>query len=207
MNKTNDSVTLGGKICSDIRYAHSIYGEDFFSFFISVKRLSGYEDILPVTAPLRTLPSGVARGSRIKLKGQLRSYNKLIDGANRLVLTIFATHIDLEKTEDINEIAFEGYLCKPSVYRVTPFKREISDLLLAVNRAYNKSDYIPCITWGKSAKLCSNLPVGSKLWVVGRIQSREYEKQTVQGVERRTAYEVSISHVEVITADAVKQNT
>ncbi|MHB1315632.1 MAG: single-stranded DNA-binding protein [Christensenellales bacterium] len=206
MNKTNDSVTLGGKICSDIQYAHSIYGEDFFSFFMSVKRLSGYEDILPVTAPLRSLPSGAEKGKLIKLKGQLRSYNKLIDGVNRLVLTIFATKIELDIAEDLNEIAFEGYLCKPPIYRVTPFKREICDLLLAVNRAYNKSDYIPCITWGKSAKMCSNLPVGCKLWIVGRIQSREYEKQTLLGLEHRTAYEVSISHIEFITSEP-KQNT
>ena len=145
---------------------------------------------------------------KISIDGQFRSYNSYQNERNKLVLTVFAKDVKFVENQDeeiqaskdfvSNEVTLNGYICKKPIYRQTPFGREIADLLLAVNRAYNKSDYIPCIAWGRTARFCENLEVGTELRVTGRVQSREYEKKYEDGtVEKRIAYEVSVSNLEI----------
>lgn len=201
----NNWVYVSGKVDSTIEFSHETYGEGFYSFFLSVPRLSENIDRLPVTVSERLIGElDLNIGADIVITGQFRSYNKLIDGSNRLVLTVFAREIanQIEEVKNPNQIYLNGFVCKPPIYRTTPFKREIADLLLAVNRAYSKSDYIPAIAWGRNARFCRNLRVGDNLKVWGRIQSREYQKRYPDGtVEDKVAYEVSISKLEVISAD------
>lgn len=209
LNKSN-VVEITGKIVSPIEFSHEMYGEGFYNFYLEVPRLSDTVDTLPVTISERLIVNlDLAEGKYVKIFGQLRSYNRYISGASKLILTVFARDIKLlENEEEIkeelkspNEIFLDGYICKPPIYRVTPFGREISDLLLAVNRAYNKSDYIPCIAWGRNARFCNNILVGDHLKIWGRIQSREYQKKVNDEVETKVAYEVSISKLEYIEND------
>ena len=197
MNGKN-RVCVSGIVQTMPQFSHSLFEENFYSIYIGVERLSGYIDILPVTLP-EALAREVVIGKQVGIIGQLRSYNKFIDGASRLILTVFAKELDFNAQTKCNEICLDGYICKPVVYRTTPFQREIADLLLAVNRQYSKSDYIPCIAWGRNARECKPLSVGDRLKIVGRIQSREYEKQLPDGSACiRTAYEVSISNLEFL---------
>lgn len=195
-----NSAIITGKICEAPVFSHSIFGEAFYSFNIEVPRLSDYNDILPVTASERLLTEGLALNTTVTIIGQIRSYNKMIEGANRLVLTVFARDMVLdpqETPENPNQIVLNGCICKPPVYRMTPFEREISDMLVAVNRAYNKSDYIPCIAWGRNARYAKTLQVGQQLRITGRMQSRQYEKIQQDGSKLvKTAYEVSVSSIE-----------
>ncbi len=188
-------VLLFGEVNSELNFSHDLYGEKFYSFILKVKRLSNYCDLLPITISERLL-AGVQLlpGQEVSINGQLRSYNKYIDGRGRLILTVFAKEISFDTPqENPNLIVLKGYVCKPPIYRTTPFNREIADLLIAVNRAYNKSDYIPCIAWGRNAKYAQILNVGEMITIEGRIQSREYEKVTEDGAtEKRIAYEVSV---------------
>ena len=178
-----------------------------------IPRLSGNSDIIPITISERLIKEDTLQeGKQLLIKGQFRSYNSYENEKNRLILTVFAKDIvELEEKEDqeenemvkkdtiTNEVVLVGYICKKPIYRQTPFGREISDILLAVNRAYNKSDYIPCIAWGRNARFCQNLEVGSQVKVIGRVQSRTYEKKHEDGtVETRIAYEVSIGSLEVV---------
>jgi hypothetical protein len=159
-------------------------------------RLSGQADILPVTLSERLIQDGMlAKGKTICALGQFRSYNKLENGKSRLMLTVFVRELLTDLPEkNPNTILLSGYICKPPVYRTTPFNREIADVLVAVNRAYNKSDYIPCIAWGRNARFVKNLCVGDKIAISGRIQSREYQKKfSDTDVRTMTAYEVSVS--------------
>ena len=196
MNGTTNSVCVSGSL-RDLSISHRIYGEAFYTFFIECGRLSEKTDILPVTASERLLfRHPLCEGAEVCVRGQLRSYNKLVDGKVRLYLTIFAREIE-DKCNTVNEIELTGYVCKPPVYRVTPFGREITDMLIAVNRAYNKSDYIPCIVWGRNARFASDFGVGDKVSIFGRVQSREYEKILENGEKtHRTAYEVSVSRLQ-----------
>lgn len=195
---TNNKVTLMGKIVDEPRFSHEVYGEGFYEFTLCVPRLSGQTDLLPITVSER-LMSGfdMSIGREIVVQGQFRSYNKLDETKSKLMLTVFARSLD-EAQADINPNTIElcGYICKKPMYRTTPFKREISDLLIAVNRAYNKSDYIPCIAWGRNARYVNTLAVGSRIRIFGRIQSRTYQKVNEENiVETRTAYEVSVSGI------------
>lgn len=208
-NETN-VVEIAGKVVSPIEFSHEMYGEGFYNFYLEVPRLSETVDVLPVTISERLIINlDLKEGIYVKIFGQLRSYNRYVDGSSKLLLTVFARDIKLLKTQEEikealkspNEIFLDGYICKPSVYRTTPFGREISDLLLAVNRAYNKSDYIPCIAWGRNARFCDNILVGDHLKVWGRIQSREYQKKVNNEIETKVAYEVSISKLEYIEND------
>ena len=195
MLETTNSVSVSGSL-SGLTLSHRIYGETFYTFWLTCARLSEKVDILPVTVSEHLLEQHpLADGAKVGVKGQLRSYNKLVDGRTRLYLTIFAR--ELSDCEDsVNEIELKGFLCKPPVFRVTPFGREITDLLVAVNRAYNKSDYIPCIVWGRNARYASGLEVGDKVVMSGRVQSREYEKKLETGeAVIRTAYEVSVAKI------------
>ncbi len=213
----NNYLTLVGKVTSEKKFSHEIYGERFYTFDLSIPRLSGNADIIPVTVSERLLTDDMmTMGTKLLIKGQFRSYNSYENEKNKLILTVFAK--DIEKLEDetensessevnefvkkdmvTNEVVLIGYICKKPIYRQTPFGREIADILLAVNRAYNKSDYIPSIAWGRNAKFCQNLEVGTEVKIVGRIQSRNYEKKYEDGtVVKKVAYEVSIGSLEVI---------
>ena len=192
----NNRVYLMGEIVSDATFSHEVFGEGFYEFYVRVMRLSGQADILPVTISERLIQGGMLeKGKTLCAVGQFRSYNKLENGKSRLMLTVFVREL-LESLPDKNpnNILLSGYICKPPIYRTTPFNREIADVLVAVNRAYNKSDYIPCIAWGRNARFVKNLSVGDQIAISGRIQSREYQKK-ISETEMRTmtAYEVSVS--------------
>ena len=192
----NNKVYVSGEIVSDGVFSHEIYGEGFYEFFVSVKRLSGQADVLPITISERLIKGAdLAKGSQICAVGQFRSYNKIEGGRSRLMLTVFVRELLTELPEkNPNNILLSGYICKPPVYRTTPFNREIADLLIAVNRAYNKSDYIPCIAWGRNARFVKNLGVGDRIAISGRIQSREYQKRLSDtDIKTMIAYEVSVS--------------
>ena len=202
----NNHLVLVGKIVSEQKYSHEIYGEKFYSFNLEVIRLSSNTDIIPITVSERLLTDfELSIGKEVEVEGQFRSYNNYENEKNRLILTVFAkeinevkVHEEADKDVITNEVTLIGYVCKKPIYRQTPFGREIADLLLAVNRAYNKSDYIPCIAWGRNARFCQKIEVGTEVKVVGRVQSRSYEKKYEDGtVETRIAYEVSIASMEV----------
>ncbi len=192
----NNKVFISGEIVTDAEFSHEVYGEGFYEMNVLVKRLSGQGDILPVTVSERLITDRDLKvGVTINALGQFRSYNKLIDGKSKLMLTVFVRELlDDAPVRNPNSIVLTGYICKPPVYRTTPFNREIADILIAVNRSYNKSDYIPCIAWGRNARFAKNIAVGEKIAVSGRIQSREYQKKvTDDDIRTLTAYEVSIS--------------
>ena len=211
----NNHLILVGKVTSEKRFSHEIYGEKFYIFDMEVPRLSDTTDIIPITASERIINDElIAIGNKLIIKGQFRSYNSYENERNKLILTVFAKDVILAEDENLseeekeetqrtsNEVTLVGYICKKPIYRQTPFGREISDILLAVNRAYNKSDYIPSIAWGRNARFCQNLPTGTEVKIIGRVQSRNYEKKHEDGtIENRVAYEVSISSLEVIDAD------
>ncbi len=194
----SNSVIIGGAIVSVPEYSHEIFEEKFYRFNIETKRLSNSSDILPVIISERLIDlEDLKVGEYIKLEGQFRSYNQQTEGRSKLVLSIFAREIELNQTEEvltINDANFIGYICKTPVYRKTPLGREIADILLAVNRTYKKSDYIPCILWGRNAKFCEKLPVGTMVKLSGRIQSRKYEKKYEDGTSKEmVAYEISVA--------------
>ena len=197
---TNNKIFLEGKLISELEFSHEMYGEGFYSFNLEVMRLSDSVDHLNITVSERLLNDvEISIGKEVIVEGQLRSYNKFIDGSNKLILTVFARNIQpcIEKSKNPNEIYLDGYICKEPVYRTTPFGREIADLLLAINRAYNKSDYIPTIAWGRNSRFCKSLNVGDHIKVWGRLQSREYQKKISETeVVKKVAYEVSISRME-----------
>ena len=201
----NNSVVITGVVVEDGVFSHEVYGEGFYTFKISSERLSENADILPITVSERLLMNqNIVCGKHVKIKGQLRSYNNYTGNRSRLVLTIFVRDIqvlDEEQMHNENEIILNGFICKAPIYRKTPFGREISDVLIAVNRAYNKSDYIPCITWGRNARYISSLEVGTAVKVWGRIQSRVYQKKNGDQVEERIAYEVSVSKISLHTEE------
>ena len=192
----NNYLTLVGKVTGEKKFSHEIYGEKFYTFNLSIPRLSGNADVIPVTISERLLTTqDVFIGAKLQIDGQFRSYNSYDNEKNKLILTVFVK--DVQFLEE-NQVILDGYICKKPIYRKTPFGREISDILLAVNRAYNKSDYIPCIAWGRNARFCENVAVGTEVRIVGRVQSREYEKKHEDGtVEKKVAYEVSVASLEV----------
>ena len=197
----NNVITLVGTVETEAEYSHSVLEEEFFSFMLRVPRLSENDDLLPVTVSERQLDTSLIKtGNKIKVKGQLRSYNKYIQTKTRLILTVFAKGIAPALSEDEdnpNEIFINGFICKTPIYRRTPFGREITDLIIAVNRAFNRSDYIPAIAWGKNAVYSENLEVGSNVMLWGRLQSRNYNKRiSDEETEVRTAYELSITKIE-----------
>ncbi|MCI7583026.1 MAG: single-stranded DNA-binding protein [Eubacteriales bacterium] len=195
----NNKVYLMGRVTTAPAFTHEVMGEGFYEILLAVKRMSEQEDIIPVTLSERLMiDTELKRGDVIAVEGQFRSYNKIEKGKSRLMLTVFVRDIvDFDEERNPNIIELTGYVCKPTVYRTTPFKREICDILIAVNRAYNKSDYIPCIAWGRNARFAGNLEVGDKITVTGRIQSREYQKNVDGETVQKTAYEVSINKIVV----------
>ena len=192
----NNRVYIMGEIVSEATFSHEVYGEGFYEFFVRVMRLSGQADVLPVTVSERLIAGNDLKvGAQICAIGQFRSYNKLENGKSRLMLTVFVREVlSAPPSANPNSVVLSGYICKPPVYRTTPFNREIADLLIAVNRSYNKSDYIPAIAWGRNARFVAKMAVGDRIVLSGRIQSREYQKkQPDESFITMTAYEVSIS--------------
>lgn len=191
---------LTGEIVSELEFSHKTYGESFYLLTLRVVRKSGSEDFVPLMVSERVIWSmDVQPGSMVTLNGQIRTYNQMTDGKNKLVIVVFVKEMCWadEDAEMSNTIVLEGYICKPTVRRTSPLGREICDIMLAVNRMYNKSDYIPCIAWGRNAVYGGELQVGDKLLIEGRIQSRQYRKYDDDGnPEMRTAYEVSIMRME-----------
>lgn len=205
----NNKVTVMGEIVSEFSFSHEIYGEGFYMVDILVPRLSESADLIPLMVSERLLDvKADYRGMNVKVSGQFRSYNRHEERKNKLVLSVFVRDwefIDeVERSEMTNHIELDGYICKEPVYRKTPLGREIADILLAVNRPYGKSDYIPCISWGRNARYANEFEVGSRCRVIGRIQSREYMKKlSEEQVEKRVAYEVSVSKLEVPVEEVV----
>ncbi len=199
----NNKITVAGTAASSPEFSHEVYEEKFYKFLLEVPRLSENTDLIPVTLSEKFLSiAEIERGKKLLINGQFRSYNNFSESGNRLLLTVFVK--DIEEIDDVSEysaqsnIFLNGYVCKPTVYRTTPFGREIADILLAVNRAYNKSDYIPCIAWGRNAKYADTLNVGDNIEIWGRVQSRTYQKKISEDeVEDKVAYEVSVSKLEL----------
>lgn len=219
--------TISGTIASVPTFSHEVYGEGFYSLYVDVKRLSNSFDRIPVMVSDRL--AGIEEyklGEYITVDGQFRSYNAIGENGSKLMLMVFArevcfglddvigfsedtsdedTNLQTEENpevQDKNTVILNGYICKPPIYRTTPFNREIADILLAVNRSYNKSDYIPCISWGRNARYCGKRKVGENVKVTGRIQSRTYQKKYEDGtVVDKVAYEVSVTRIELLTAD------
>ncbi len=200
----NNQVVIMGEIVSDFVFSHEIFGEGFYMVNVNVPRLSDSSDIIPVMVSERLINvEENYKGLMIMVQGQFRSYNRHEERKNRLVLSVFAREIEFvdetPESSKTNQIYLDGYICKEPVYRKTPLGREIADLLLAVNRPYGKSDYIPCICWGRNARFASNFTVGTRCEIWGRIQSREYMKRiSEEDAEKRIAYEVSVSKLELM---------
>lgn len=200
----NNQVSIMGKIISGFTFSHEVFGEGFYMMDVSVQRLSDSADVVPVMVSERLIDvTQDYEGEYIQIYGQFRSYNRHEEKKNRLVLSVFAREVNFVEEEGdkvkSNQIFLDGYICKMPVYRRTPLGREISDLLLAVNRPYGKSDYIPCICWGRNARFTAGFEVGGHVQVWGRIQSREYVKKLdEETTEKRIAYEVSVSKLELI---------
>ena len=200
----NNKVFLQGVIETAPEYNHTVKDEKFYTLTLRVKRLSGQEDFIPVTVSERLM--GVTSfnvGEKLAINGQFRSYNKLVDNKSKLVLSVFVRDVcEYQEGANTNEITLSGYVCKPPIYRTTPFNRQICDVLLAVNRSYKKSDYIPCIIWGRNAVSVSNMEVGDPITITGRIQSREYVKKLDEETSvTMVAYEVSVNSIKEINSD------
>ncbi len=203
MTEDANRIVLVGSIYSSPEYDHTLFGESFYHTEIKVSRLSGAVDTLPITVSGRLLRSELTCGDRYCIHGQIRSYNQKNEIGSKLIITVFARELELidadyaEGLADKNEVELSGHICKPVIYRTTPFSREISDMLIAVNRRYGKSDYLPCIAWGRNARYTSELDVGDRVRISGRLQSRSYQKALPDGgVEQRVAYEISCSAIE-----------
>lgn len=200
----NNQVSIMGKVVSGFTFSHEVFGEGFYMVELSVKRLSDSSDRIPVMISERLIDVAQDyQGEYIQVEGQFRSYNRHEEKKNRLVLSVFAREVSfVEEADDkvrSNQIFLDGFVCKPTVYRKTPLGREIADMLIAVNRPYGKSDYIPCICWGRNARYASGFGVGDRCALWGRIQSREYMKRLgEEELEKRIAYEVSVSKLELM---------
>ena len=201
-NLENNKVTVIGQVVSDFVFSHEVFGEGFYMVDLAVNRLSDQEDRIPLMISERLIDIRADhRGKTLEAAGQFRSYNRHEGSKNRLVLSVFVRELRfLEEFTDYtktNQIFLDGYICKEPIYRKTPLGREIADLLIAVNRPYGKSDYIPCIAWGRNARYASAFEVGSRVRIWGRVQSREYTKKlNEEESEKRIAYEVSVSKME-----------
>ena len=204
----NNQVTIMGKVATEFSFSHEVFGEGFYMVEVEVKRLSNSEDRIPLMISERLIVvTQDYTGEYIMVHGQFRSYNRHEEQKNRLVLSVFVREISFMEEEPdgtkTNSIWLDGYICKEPIYRKTPLGREIADLLLAVNRPYGKSDYIPCICWGRNARYASGFEVGEHVQLLGRIQSREYVKRISDTeTEKRVAYEVSVSKLEKTLIDS-----
>lgn len=204
---SNNQVSISGTVVSEFKFSHEVYGEGFYTVELSVPRLSDTYDVIPLMVSDRLIDvTKDYTGCFLEATGQFRSYNRHEETKNRLVLSVFVRELTIseyqEMDEDVrkpNQIFLDGYICKPPIYRKTPLGREIADVLLAVNRPYGKSDYVPCICWGRNARFAETFEIGGHVQIWGRIQSREYQKKiSEEEVEKRIAYEVSVSKLEYV---------
>lgn len=200
--ETNNAVRMEGKVVTPFTFSHAVFGEGFYAASLSVPRLSETCDDIIITVSERLIDVNTdTTGTKIGVRGQFRSYNQHDGVRNRLALFVFVREIEILGNEEMidgtkNEVNLNGFVCKPPVYRKTPLGREIADIIVAVNRSYGKSDYIPCIAWGRNARFCSGFGVGTHVELLGRIQSREYTKKLKDTeIESRVAFEVSISKI------------
>jgi primosomal replication protein N len=207
----NNQVNIIGEVVSEFKFSHEVFGEGFYLVDVSVNRLSEMKDIIPLMVSERLLDvTKDYRGMKIEVSGQFRSYNRHEDSRNKLILSIFVRELQFIDDEDMpeeqskaNQITLDGFVCKQPTYRKTPLGREIADILIAVNRPYGKSDYIPCIAWGRNARFAAGIEVGGHLIIQGRVQSREYTKKiSEEQVEKRVAYEVSVCKIDVVEDEA-----
>ncbi len=200
----NNQVSIAGEVISDFIFSHDVFGEGFYVLEVVVSRLSNSYDMIPVMVSERLIDvKQDYKGKFVEVLGQFRSYNRHEESKNKLVLSVFAREIkivdELSENAKPNHIFLDGFVCKPPIYRKTPLGREIADVLLAVNRPYGKSDYIPCICWGRNARFAESFTVGGHVQIWGRIQSREYQKKMNEvDFEKRVAYEVSVSKLEYL---------
>ena len=200
----NNQVTMMGEIVSAFQFSHEVFGEGFYMVELAVSRLSNYSDYIPLMVSERLIDTEQDyTGQFIRISGQFRSYNRHEEKKNRLVLSVFVRELEfldeIDENEKTNQIFLDGYICKEPIYRKTPLGREIADVLLAVNRSYGKSDYIPCICWGRNARFASGFTVRCHIQIVGRLKSREYVNRiSEEEVEHRVAYEVSVSKVDLL---------
>lgn len=203
----NNQVNIIGEVVSEFKFSHEVFGEGFYLVDVSVNRLSEMVDIIPLMISERLLDvTKDYRGMKIEVSGQFRSYNRHEDTRNKLILSIFVRELQFMEDDEMpeeqskaNQIFLDGFVCKPPTYRKTPLGREIADILIAVNRPYGKSDYIPCIAWGRNARYAAGIEVGGHLQIQGRVQSREYTKKiSDEEVEKRVAYEVSVCKIDVV---------
>ena len=201
MEHTNNQITLRGTLSALPEFSHENHGRKFFRFFLEVPRLSGAVDILPVVAEERVLNEmNLSGGEMLTVTGQVRTHNSRTDGVRRLLIFVYAMRIEAEDGESINDVQLDGLICKEPVYRKTPLGREICDVMLAVPRGFHRADYLPCILWGRTAQEISQLSVRDGVRITGRLQSRVYTKVTEEGVQERTAYEIS-----ALTAEFVEE--
>ncbi|MGF7145267.1 primosomal replication protein N [Anaerotaenia torta] len=200
----NNQVSIAGEVISDFTFSHDVFGEGFYVLEVLVSRLSNSYDMIPVMVSERLIDvKQDYKGKFVEVLGQFRSYNRHEESRNKLVLSVFAREVKMEdelsENAKPNHIFLDGFVCKPPIYRKTPLGREIADVLLAVNRPYGKSDYIPCICWGRNARFAETFAVGGHVQIWGRIQSREYQKKINEvDFEKRVAYEVSVSKLEYL---------
>ena len=200
-NLENNKVNIAGVICSDFNYSHTLCGEKFYIADLEVERTSGKSDIIPIMVSDRMIKIEDLTGVSVEITGQFRSYNKHIDGKSKLLLKVFVCEIEVLENVmyNNNDVELVGYICKEPIYRTTPLGKEIADVFVAVNRDYGKSDYIPCICWGRNARYVGNLAIGTKISISGRLQSRTFLKKIdEETTEERVAYELSASKVEVV---------
>ena len=203
-DNNNNNITIYGLIAGEPVFNHTVYGEKFYKTYVSVRRTSGAFDVLPVIISDRIIDmKELKTGASVIITGRIRSYNEHIGEKSKLILAIFTEIIEIYENETElpfnNDVVLRGYICKEPIYRKTPLGREITNVLIAVNRAYGKSDYIPCITWGRTAKFVGHLPVGTHIEMTGRFQSRPYTKKISEDkIENRVAYEVSVGRVEIV---------
>lgn len=200
-NRSNNKVTVEGIVESRCKFSHELYGEKFYEFTLGCKRTSEVMDYIPIMISDRLVDiKRIKCGDCLVLQGQFRSFNDNRGEKRKLKLVVFATEVyENDESKNVNTIILDGYICKQPMYRNTPLGREIADLLLAVNRVYGKSDYIPCIAWGRNARFVDRLGIGTHVKIEGRIQSRNYLKHYQDGnEEERTAYEVSVSRIDVV---------
>lgn len=197
--KITNTISIVGVVVSALELSHEIVGEKFYSFKISTNRLSGNADIIDATISERLLIGlELHEGQKVTVTGQVRTYNKTEHGRNSLMITLFALDCAVcdNNTKDTDEVELIGFVCKTPIYRTTPLGREISDIVIAVNRAYGKSDYIPVVVWGRNARFCKSLVVGDEIKIIGRLQSRIYQKKNADdSVTEKVAYEISVARV------------
>ena len=199
MEHTGNQITLCGSLCALPEYSHSNHDRRFYRFSLEVERLSGTADILPVVAAEDVLmEADLFAGGRFLVAGQIRSFNSRAQTGRKLIISVFAESVTTTEQQPQNDAVLTGTICKPPIYRRTPLGREICDVMLAVPRQYQRTDYIPCILWGRTAETAADLSVGTKITLTGRLQSRSYVKVLPEGAEERTAYELSAMGMEIL---------